>query len=185
MPVSISNFRSKFRTNPARASHFEVFIIPPSGLMPTYTSNFDTGLTYKTQTCEIPGRIIQTFENKTDPGPQRKIANGSLYNDVGIEIEVTEQWKERDFFQKWMGFITNDDVDSPIADQNFTLKYHDDYVGEVIIIAYNKVLLPMYRIKLYEAFPVSVAAVPMSWNSDDNVSFRVDFTYRYFTGTKF
>lgn len=186
MPVSISDFRSKFKSDPAKSSHFEVFIFPPLPLQGKYAAYFETGLTYKTNSCEIPGRILQTIENKTDPGPQRKIVNGSVYNDVGIDIEVTERWKERQFFQDWMNFTTNDDSNNPIADQNFTVKYHDDYVGRVLILAYGRGSpVPKFKIELMEAFPASIGAVQMSWESEELVRFRVDFTYRYFTSSIF
>ena len=121
----------------------------------------------------IPGRQLQTGEHQTFR-EQKKYITNFIDEDVSMEFLITQDFYMKTIFDNWqkLAFDTN----------NYTVNYKKEYVADVIIQQIDKEKnLPLYGIKLINAFPVTIGALTLSNESADTVQrFSVTFAYDRF-----
>ena len=121
----------------------------------------------------IPGRQLQTGEHQTFR-EQKKYITNFIDEDVSMEFLITQDFYMKTIFDNWqkLAFDTN----------NYTVNYKKEYVADVIIQQIDKEKnLPLYGIKLINAFPVTIGALTLNNESADTVQrFSVTFAYDRF-----
>ncbi len=121
----------------------------------------------------IPGRQLQTGEHQTFR-EQKKYITNFIDEDVSMEFLITQDFYMKTIFDNWqkLAFDTN----------NYTVNYKKEYVADVIIQQIDKEKnLPLYGVKLINAFPVTVGALTLNNESADTVQrFSVTFAYDRF-----
>ena len=121
----------------------------------------------------IPGRQLQTAEHQTFR-EQKKYITNFIDEDVSMEFLITQDFYMKTIFDNWqkLAFDTN----------NYTVNYKKEYVADVIIQQIDKEKnLPLYGVKLINAFPVTVSALTLNNESADTVQrFSVTFAYDRF-----
>ena len=76
-------------------------------------------------------------------------------------------------FDKWSSMIINPD--------SYKLNYNADYQRDVVIQQLNEKNIPVYGIKLLNAYPVSVQAVDLNNSTQDGIQkLSVTMTYEDF-----
>lgn len=173
MSFDINKFRSELYAEPASSSKYEVSILRAPSVLRGYDMS---RLRFRVQDAEFPGKVIATSEFK-DYGPTRKIAYGAMYNEVNLQFIVADDMAEKKFFSDWHNYIVDDNRGSDI-------EYYSNYVGQIKITQFSKQGKPSHSVILDEAYPVTVQALPLSWeNTNQYHKLAVDITYRSYRET--
>lgn len=168
MTFNINRFRAQLGSEPASPNKYEVRILSAPDFLQFFNKD---ELRFRVEDAEFPGRIIATSEWK-DYGPTRKIAYGSMYNDVNLQFVVTDKMTEKFFFDEWHRYITDDNNGSDI-------EYYDNYTGTIEIAQYDREGNQIYAVQLKEAYPVTLQSMPLSWsNTNQYHKIAVDIAYR-------
>lgn len=169
---SISNFLSSFNKELARPNHYDVLILPPTGLV-GYVGFDDAtsrNLRFRCESTELPGRSLMTTSMKIY-GIEEKYPYMSSYNDISLTFIVSDDMSEKKFFETWINYI------HPSATFNF--KYKEDYSTGIIITQYDLKKTPTYTIRLLKAYPIAVNPLSLDWGSDGYHKLTVTFVYDY------
>lgn len=161
-----NDFRSAFSNGFARPNQFHVEILN-NPVDPAYGRD----LQFSCETAEFPGKTINTMDYK-DYGSPRKIPYGAMYNEISTSFIVDSNMTQKRFFDDWHSLIVDNQGTNDVA-------YHSNIVATVIITQFDAQGREVYKVELQEAYPISVAQMPLSWaNKDDIHRMTVDFTYR-------
>jgi hypothetical protein len=197
MAFNITEFTSQLnKEGTARAEHFEMSfsgnILEKIG---PYYNNISgrrhildilKGLTFRVEATTLPQRAISPLQYQ-DYGAPYKIGGLANYVEIDSTIILSADMSERHFFMAWQDLITGNhrtnDNNAENRGNQFDIGYFDNYKCDSITITqfgngdHNKV---GYEIKLYDAFPLNVGPVTVSWASTEILKQNVTFTYRYF-----
>jgi len=170
MAGNISEFKSSFNKDPARASRFEVTF--PQFLGKTISGGAYLGLDtrYICEIAQLPGRNFSTMEQKTY-GPVQKFPYWTNYNDIDMTFIVDDTMDTKVAFDTWMNYIN--------PNTNFDFNYKETYVAEIVIDQYNVVGDISQSITLVDAFPINVNQLDLDWSSDSFHKLTVTFAYTY------
>jgi hypothetical protein len=174
-----------------RTAYFKVEIfsqIPPDQSSGNFTisggSSSEKSLSFLCHSAELPGESTATVTQKIY-GVTEKFSVMTGYNDItlafytrGSGVEIT-----RKFFQKWISFITGraETINyrgKKVQETTYNVQYKADYVGTVKITHFAITGDPLVEVTLYDAFPVSINQVPLSWSAQNEAqSLNVTFAY--------
>ena len=176
----------------AQPNRYEVIILPPSGgklnigggnnqnifasLMQTQSSSNDLRqLSLRAGNVTLPGRNLATSEEGNIYGPNREIVEGVTYaDDISISFQASNDLKERVFFENWQKLAFNE--------TSWNMGYYWDYVGTIEIYMLDRQDQKRYGIKLWEAFPKTIGANELAYDSNDQLMLTpISFTFRYWT----
>ena len=158
----------------AKTSDFQVLISPPPGLNQSYPRE----LMYRAETVELPGRTIATIEHRfTNYGPLNKVAYGAMYQDVSISFILSEDMREKVYFEQWQQLMADT---APTALGNFNAKYFNDYVGTIEIQQFSRTGDLKTTHVLNQAYPIVINAVSMGWAEDQIARMTVQMAMRYY-----
>jgi hypothetical protein len=207
MSFKINEFTSRLNaTGISKQDRFEVRITPPNSGGPSILSKLISGLSslggtvgdlagivggigsvdtfhlaMRADAAELPGRTVQTLDNRYY-GPIQKTGYNSNYIDTTISFICSEDHREKLFFEKWQDLIVGDHREgkNELKMSQYNSGYYDDYVSTVEIAQFNENNDETYTIKLIEAYPILVNPLSLSWNTDEIHRLQVAFAYRYF-----
>ena len=166
MAGSIAEFKSSFSKELARPSKFDVNIPVPLGLVPYRgTSRM---LTMRCENAGLPGRTIATTSMKIY-GVEEKFPYMSSYNDMSLTFIVSDDMKEKKFFDAWLNWIN--------PNSSYNLKYKQDYSVALRINQYDVENQVSYSVDLIDAFPIAVNGMDLNWSSDGYHKLTVTFAY--------
>ena len=168
MAGSISNFLTTFKTDPARAFRFDVFIPSPQGIDSSILDAFN--LTYRCEVAQLPGRNFSTMEQKTY-GPIEKFPYWTNYNDIDLTFLIDDDMIIKKGFDQWMEYI------NPAPTFNFN--YKNDYSVDITIRQFNAQNDYSYQVRLVDAFPINMNQLDLDWSSDSIHKLTVTFAYTY------
>ena len=124
--------------------------------------------------CEnvsLPGRQIQTMEYASlQDWFTSKIPTGYLSDDVTFSFHLTGDYYIRKMFDRWQGSI--------ISTKSKLVSYEAEYFSDVIIQQLDQNGIPIYGIKLINAFPTTVSAIVLDNNAADQTQ-RLTVTLAY------
>ena len=176
--MNISKFTSALqKSGYARSSHFECQITGPGN------SISENDLLYRIDEIEIPGRSLSTIEHKfTNIGPPSKIAYDSIYGDFTINILLSEDMREKEYFEEWHNAAVDTGAfevsTSKYSRSPFAVKYIDNYVGTITIRQFGP-QGSLYSIHtLLEAFPTAIGGIQMGWENSEPAKLSVTFSFR-------
>ena len=118
----------------------------------------------------MPGRQIQTAEHQTFKETKKYITN-FIDEDVTAEFHVTQDFYIKTLFDNWQNVCLNTN--------SYSVGFKSDYTTDVLIQQLAKGNnLPIYGVKLKNAFPTSLAAIPLN-NESENIGQRFTVTFSY------
>ena len=120
---------------------------------------------------QLPGTNINTADLRTY-GEVRKAPYERLYEDINMSFYVDTDMSVKTFFDFWIEQIQNPGT------RNFN--YYDNYTADITIEVQDLQNKTRYNMKLFEAFPKSIGAVQMDYNSKDIMKLSVNFAYKYY-----
>ena len=174
----------------AKQTRYEVIIGLPSGVTqgsaddagePAMSSNVIGQLqgeparriSFRCDSISIPGRALRTQMNGNIYGPPHEIVQGIVYAPVEATFYCGSALSERYFFEEWQKVTYNPNT--------YDINYYKEYVGSIDIYQLNEQDERTYGVRLEEAFPKTVAALPYGHGNTNSIQkVSVEFSYRYF-----
>lgn len=168
----------------AKPNRFSVVINMPVGLDLNWT--YAETLSMQCEVAELPGRTLMTADAKIY-GPIYKQPYQTQYNDITLTFLCTSSFYERKLFEAWIDSIM------PAASNN--LRFGNTYKTDIQISQYDDAsqpsrnvdypysttygggVKPVYEATLFDAFPIGIAAQPLSWTDDGFHRLSVQFSY--------
>lgn len=121
--------------------------------------------------AQMPGRTINTNEHKHENYPI-KIPFSQSYDEVTLGFTLSENLKERRFFELWQDVVLN----VPTG----TLNFYNEYTAPLRIYALDKTNRIKYGVELRECYPTNLSAVDYTYAStNDILSMSVSLSYKY------
>ena len=191
--VSTSFIKSRI-LNIAQTSVYQVKLQPPAAVV-NFLRSASRGVDYNSQDglniellCRettLPGQSLATHDQVSDyPGVTEKMVYRKIYDDrTDFTFYVDKKYKVVEFFEGWIDYCAGqgttygrDDYRSRSAyyrmnypinyktDALYTTKFEKDVRGSMV---YNFI----------GAFPISIAASPVSYDNSDTLKCTVSFSY--------
>jgi len=190
-PGSIDDLKSTIskRGGVAKQNRFAIFMSPPNssllnidlqeigiGLIsgsfdPRSLINDPRDIGLLCESCTIPGKQIQTAEH-SHFRQMVKVPNSYMLEDVTFSFLLTNDYYMKKMFDKWTSLIINPDT--------YKLNYNAEYQRDIVIQQLNEKNVPVYGIKLKNAYPVSVQSVTLDNSSGDLQKLSVTMTFEDF-----
>ena len=180
----ISTFHSK--DGYAQPNRYEVLIFPPTkpasggenlsrGDISQISSKDKREISLRCESITLPGRNLSTTGDTNYHGPVKTIVNNVNYDDsVKMVFQSSSDLRERVFFEKWQYAAFNP--------KTWNVGYYNDYVGSVFIYLLDKQDQRKYGLKLWEAFPKSIALTDLSYaGNNEIIKLTVDMNFRYWS----
>ena len=135
-------------------------------------------LALQCEAAELPGKSLMTQEVKIY-GPTFKVPYQSQYNEITLTFLCTNRtFYERKVFESWIESIMPTDTNN----LRFPRAAGGGYLSNIKVLQYDELANQIHIVELIDAFPVSIAAQPLSWSEDGFHRLSVQFTYeRYRT----
>jgi len=192
-PTGIEDIKSTIgkRGGLAKGNRFAIFMNPPAQTLlnldlqraaaSLLSGTFSLGglvndprdISILCESCSIPGRQIQTSEKPhLDFRQTIKYPTGYFNEDVTFSFLLTGDYYMRKIFDKWQGSIINN--------ESYLLNYRNEYVTDVVIQQYNEQNVPIYGVRLKNAFPTTVQNIELNQGSGEVQKLSVTMTYEDF-----
>lgn len=178
MPFNVNEIVAELsKSGTAKSSHFEVFITSPF-------EGDSKSLAFRCNSAEIPGRTLTTTETKFgNYGPIAKVAYGQVYTDVTLTFILSEDLREKQFFENWhQGVMDTGAFEqrkfNALSFAKFNANYYRDYIGVVEIRQYGEGGDLRSIHTLNEAYPIILGGLPMNWSDEEVIKMPVTFSYR-------
>lgn len=168
----------------AKPNRFSAVINLPTNLGLNWT--YAETLSMQCEAAELPGRTLLTADAKIY-GPIYKQPYQTQYNDITLTFLCTSSFYERKLFEAWINYI--------MPDSSNNLRFGDTYKTDIQISQYDDASAPLhnvdypytntyagasrpvYEATLFDAFPIGIAAQPLSWTDDGFHRLSVQFSY--------
>lgn len=179
----LGNFMSEIRAaGVARTNLFDVEITAPRVSAGNATAS---KLSLFAEAAVLPGRTISTVDiTRFGYGPQEKAPYSMQYNDVTLTFIGDGRGEIYKFFYNWMqGIVRGDyDVANPAKTDTwgkkaYEVEFKSEYATNISIRQYNEQGDKIITNVLYDAFPISVPDVSLSWSDSSMMQFSVTFAY--------
>ena len=171
MTFSVQNIVASLnKSGVAKASHFEVQI---TGIG---ASDLERDMMFRCDSAELPGRTISTAEYRIY-GPVQKIPYGSLVGDVNLTFLLSEDMREKEYFERWADTIVGAGTFGKSTGK-YNVEYYDTITGQIVIRQYGEAGQLTSIHTLIEAYPISIAPVSMSWGDEAPAKLSITFSYR-------
>ena len=121
------------------------------------------------ESCSLPGRQITTMDYQSIR-QAIKMPNGYINEDITFSFHLTHDYYIKKMFDKWVSAV--------IDFKNYRVRYQNEYTTDVIIQQLDKKNVPIYGIKLYKAFPVTINSINLD-NTAENTPQKVSVTMAY------
>jgi hypothetical protein len=135
-------------------------------------------LSLQCETAELPGKTLNTVDAKVY-GPTYKVPYLAQYSDITLQFLCTNTFYERKLFDRWLENI--------IPNNTNNLRYPkgsggigNGYLTNVMIVQFDDVVKQIYAVELIDAFPIGIAAQPLTWGDDNFHRVSVQFSYQKF-----
>lgn len=182
---SPNKFLSQLNANrgPAKNSLYKVDILPPqilvTGPSSIIGSNFSEQLSMLCEAAEMPGKAL-TSENVVIYGPGYNVPYLTTYQNIALTFYCTNIHTERLLFDLWMDSIVN-----PVTNNaRFAKGINSSYMTTINITQYDTNAdkeIEIYKVKLNDAFPISIAPQQLAWNDDGFQRLSVSFLYQTYS----
>lgn len=202
MAFNINTFKENVNSyGYAKNSKFEVFVQAPQILQNSNlnidgrelsTDTINNVLRYRIDQVRAPGAFLfSTDTNRYGIGPTQKMPFNSQFSDTTFSILVDQRTFLWDFWYNWINAIFNFNGQEPNGNNlnasgsripKYTLKYKDEYSTIMMIVIYNDFGEVIKTINLYDAFPSSIAEIPLAWNDTQGLMrLAITVTYSQFS----
>jgi len=142
--------------------------------VPALNSTASRYLALQCESTELPGRSVLT--NDIDLyGPIFKRPYKTAYSEIPFTFICTNDFYERRLFDTWMEAMVPTDTHNVRYSKN--AQGISQYTTDIAIIQYDEFIKQIYAVKLIDAFPLSVASMPLSWGEDGFHRMSTQFAY--------
>ena len=118
---------------------------------------------------QIPGRSITTVEGMTTNNIRAYPANHGK-EDLPITFFLLNDYLVRHLFDTWMMLMVNQ--------ENHIVQYKDRICGNIFVLQYNKIGIPVYGVELRNAFPTNMISIDLANSAEGDLQrMSVNFVY--------
>jgi len=167
MAGDISQFKASFKTEVARPNRFDVNIPVPLTLLPYVNSA--KSLNYRCENAQLPGRTLETIDQKIGSNPIEKYPHRTSYTDIDLSFIIDDDMNQKVFFDAWLNFIN--------PNYNYNFRYKGDYVTTITVNQYDVTNQLSYSVDLVDAYPISMNQMDLDWSADGMHKLNVTFAY--------
>jgi len=121
------------------------------------------------ESVQLPGRQITTIDY-TAERQAIKVPYGVINEDVTMSFILTNDMFMKKLFDAWLTGII--DID------RYRVGYKKDFTTDIIIQQLNQQNIPVYGVRLENAFPITVNAVNLDSNAENTVQ-KLSVTLSY------
>ena len=139
----------------------------------TTNASLSRYLALQCETAELPGKTLMTHDAKVY-GPTFKVPYMSQYGDTNLTFICTNDFYERKLFERWLEAINPTDTNN----LRYAKGEKTRYMTNIKIIQYDDFIKQIFAIELIDAFPIGIAAQPLSWAEDTFHRLTVQFAYQ-------
>lgn len=136
----------------------------------------------------MPGVSLSTSEvRRHGVGPVEKRPYSVNFVDLNLTFLVDGRGLIHQFFKEWIDGIVRFDrlvtnSDGFAYQEPYEIEYRNNYVTDIEVYLYNDKLSQIYKVKLYNAFPIFMGDISLNWGAtDDYVTLPVSFSYTSWT----
>ena len=184
---TVSQIKAKL-LRPALTSHYECYFNPPAAVRDRTKGLYDVD--YLTLACceaSLPGSQFSTHEMNNDfTGVSERNAYRRVYDDrADFTFYVDHGYKTIKFFETWMSFIANEARgDNGVERPNhfYRFNYPSEYKTQTLYLTkferdYPKSGGSTLQYRFFQAFPVAINSMPVSYESSSLLKCTVSFSY--------
>lgn len=128
-------------------------------------------LSFQCEATNLPGYNINTVDGKAY-GASFPVAATPAYEDIQLTFICSGDMWEKKVFEDWLNFI--------LPQNNYLLKYRDQYAGIINIQKYDDKNNTVYAATLFDAFPNSISPISLNWADSEVSRLQVNIKYRNF-----
>ena len=173
---AVSDFMSKLdnKGSYAKRNRFTVEIIKPNSLNSTVQPST---IDFLVKTVSFPARSFGSTTYRSGGKFALEVPYEMTEEPIDITFLGTNDWTARTFWNDWIDHIQS--VDS------YNMNYYKDFIGTVKISVYNETEMdagsPTHQVTLHEAWPKTIGAIELGWESAELVDFDVSIAYSWWT----
>jgi len=175
-PGSVWEFLSYFKRGVGRSNRYRVEFVLPRGI-PADTvgangeakegtiqqmhSRFNSGrggVNIKCHTATFPQRSMLTV-GLNQNSAEFRVPYSATYDPVTFSFYADSEMDTRDYFEIWQSSVCNF--------SNNTMNFLDEYTSDVKIIAMDQAGRDTYGVTLFEAWPLNIGTIDMSYSAQD------------------
>ena len=121
------------------------------------------------ESCNLPGRQILSLDYQSVRQAQ-KLPIGYLNDDVTFTFNVTNDYFIKKMFDKWVSAVL--DI------EGYRIRYQNEYATDIIIQQLDKNNVPIYGVKLRNAYPITVNSMNLD-NTAENSPQKLTVTVTF------
>jgi len=136
----------------------------------------------------LPGKMIVVQPHRRfGYGTEDRRVTGAIMPDLSCTFFVGQDGEPLAFFNEWLEniFYTNASKGTNGTHKNipvFNVGFRDSYITTIETVLYEPTGDQFLKYTMYEAFPMQIGDVTVSWAENDSFSsVAVNFHYRYYT----
>jgi hypothetical protein len=133
-------------------------------------------LALQCEAAELPGKTVQTEDVKIY-GPTFKVPYQTQYSETSLTFICTNEFYERKLFDKWLESIMPTDTNN-LRFPKGNGQAGSGYLTQITITQFDDLIKQIYAVKLIDAFPIGIAAQPLSWAEEGFHRLTVQFAYQ-------
>ena len=164
----------------ARKNRFTVEITAPRTLSSAWQ---DSQINFLAKGISFPARAFGGTTYRSGGRFGLEVPYETTFEPVGLTMLNTNNHAPRKFWTAWFEHIQN--VNSTNSKKNYHMQYYKNFIGSVKISNYNEANFTagesQYEIILHNAWPKSLSAIEVDWESSDLSDFTVDIAYSHWT----
>ena len=122
------------------------------------------------ESLNIPGLNIMSIENRIF-GEVTDIPYGINYPPLNLSFLLDHNFSTRKYFEDWSQQVVNRSTRA--------MGYYDDYVRDIQIFVTDRNGIPVFGLKLHEAWPKNISDQTMSNTSKDIILLNATIAYKY------
>lgn len=171
----------------AKANRFQIIFTPPKGkingrgIAEGLVASLASGggikslipdprdISYLCENVTLPGRQITTIDYIAEKQTV-KIPYTFINEDVTASFLLTNDYYMKTLFDNWLELVHDT--------ATYRAKFKKDFTTDVVIQQLNEKNIPVYGVRLENAFPTSVAGIAMDNNSESAVQ-KLSVTFSY------
>lgn len=175
--MTVRGFLANFKKGVARPNKYRVeFMLPkgiPAGTLGANTdaieaqirqlnSYFNSGrgsVNIKCHTATLPQRSLLT-QGLNQNSAEFRVPYSATYDPVTFSFYADSEMDTRDFFEVWQSAVCNF--------SNNTMNFLEEYITDVKIITLDAAGNDAYGVTLYEAWPLNIGAIDVSYSNGDS-----------------
>ena len=173
---AIDDFMSKLdnRGSYAKSNRFTVEITKPQTLI---TSVQPSVIEFLIKSVSFPARTFGTTTYRSGGKFGLDVPYEMTEEPISISFLGTNDWSARSFWNDWISHIQ--------STNSYNMNYYREFIGTVKISVYNETeqdtTSPTHQVTLHEAWPKTISAIELGWESGELVDFTIDINYSWWT----